>query len=173
VTQPQRLRKLAATDELSTFTCGTEEIDEWLRKRALKGQIAGNANVFVFEHSGRVLGFYALATGSVERSSAPSRVGRNAPDPIPILLLARLGVDRSAQGRGIGKRFLQDALVRSIDIADEVGFRALLVHCQDIAARDYYLSVVPGFLRSPVDELHLLLPLTGLFDIYKSIISPE
>ena len=175
MTQPVRLRKLVAFDDVSSFSCGTEEIDDWFRRRAFKGQQLGNANVFVFDHDGRVLGFYALASGGLERSAAPSRVSRNAPDPVPVLLLARLGVDLTAQGRGIGRRLLQDALLRSVGIAEQVGFRALLIHCQDFAARDYYLKQVPGFLPSPTDELHLLLPMAGLVDFHHSAVqsAPE
>lgn len=156
------LNKLTEQHDLSSFECGAAEIDDWLRKRAWKGQIVGNANVFVYEHYGQVLGFYAIATGGVEHAAAPKPLTRNAPNPIPILLLARLGVDRRGQGRGIGRALLQDVLLRSLNIANNVGFRALVIHCRDDDAKRFYLNLVPSFLESPTDELHLFLPLKGL-----------
>lgn len=158
------LSKLNEQHDLSGFECGAVEIDDWLRKRAWKGQIVGNTNVFVYEHNGEVLGFYAIATGGVEHAAAPKPVTRNAPNPIPILLLARLGVDRRGQGRGIGMALLQDALLRSRDIAKNVGFRALVIHCRDDNAKQFYLNLVPSFVESPTDELHLFLPLKGLIE---------
>ena len=156
------LNKLSERHDLGDFTCGAEEIDDWLRKRALKGQIVGNANVFVFERNDDVLGFYALATGGVEHVAAPRSARHNAPNPIPVLLLARLGVHQKAQGRGIGRALVQDVLLRSLEISKNVGFRALLIHCRDEAARDFCLHHVPSFQESPTDPLHLLLSLKAL-----------
>jgi GNAT superfamily N-acetyltransferase len=158
------LNKLNEEHDLSGFECGAAEIDDWLRKRAWKGQIAGNANVFVYEHNGEVLGFYAVVTGGVEHTAAPKTVTRNAPNPIPILLLARLGVDRRGQGRGIGRALVQDVLLRSLGIANSVGFRALVIHCRDDNAKRFYLNLLPSFAESPTDELHLFLPLRGLIE---------
>ena len=156
------LNKLNDQHDLSGFECGAAEIDDWLRKRAWKGQIVGNANIFVYEHKTEVLGFYAIATGGVEHAAAPKALTRNAPKPIPILLLARLGVDRRGQGRGIGRALLQDVLLRSMEIANNVGFRALVIHCRDEEAKQFYLNLVPSFMESPTDELHLFLPLKAL-----------
>ena len=156
------LPKLTEAHDVTGFCCGAEEIDDWLHKRALKGQILGNAKVYVYEHKGRVLGFYAIATGGVEIASAPGSVRRNSPAPIPVLLLARLGVDQKAHGRGVGRLLLQDVLLRSLLVAEEVGFRALVIHCRDEAARDFYLKTVPSFARSPTDPLNLFLSLKAL-----------
>jgi GNAT superfamily N-acetyltransferase len=156
------LPKLAERHQLEGFRCGAEDLDDWLLRRALKGQDVGNATVFVFEHDARVLGYYALAAAAVDHRDAPGQVRRNAPAPIPVLLLARLAVDRRAQGRGIGRRLLQDALIRALRVSTEIGFRAVLVHCRDESAREYYLSQVPAFVASPTESLHLLLPLQQL-----------
>lgn len=151
----------ALTPELRTaeFRSGADELDTWLTSRALKAQELGNASTFVFAHQGRVLGYYALAAGAIEREAAPGPVRRNAPQPIPVVLLARLAVDRVGHGRGIGRRLLQDALVRALAVSEQVGFRALLVHSRDELARRFYLRHVPAFVPSPTEELHLLLPL--------------
>jgi GNAT superfamily N-acetyltransferase len=162
------LAKLTENHDLSGFKCGAAEIDDWLQKRAWRGQIVGNANVFVIESEGRVLGFYALSTGGVEHGNAPSSAKRNAPNPIPILLLARLGVDERAKGRSIGRALLQDAILRCLEIAENVGFRALLIHCRDEDAKQFYIHNVPSFIESPTDELHLFLPLKALVDFAQS-----
>jgi GNAT superfamily N-acetyltransferase len=162
------LAKLAEHHDLSGFTCGAPEIDDWVRKKAWKGQIVGNANVFVYEHNGVVVGFYALASGGVEHAGAPGSVRRNAPNPIPVLLLARLGVEERAQGRGIARALLQDVILRSVAISRDVGFRALLIHCRDEAAKDFYLRLLPSFHESPTDPLHLFLPLKSLLEYAQS-----
>jgi GNAT superfamily N-acetyltransferase len=157
------LPRLTAEHDAGDFTCGAPEIDEWLKTRALDGQEVGNATVFVVEQAGRVLGFYALASGGVERSTAPRTVKQNSPDPIPILLLARLGVSKVAQGRGVAKLLLRDALWRTVNVVSQVGFRALVVHCRDDVAKSFYQSAVPGaFKESPADPLCLFLPTSAL-----------
>ena len=155
----QPLPKLTAVLDCSEFDSGADELDEWLRRRALRGQEHGNATTFVVAHDGRVYGYYALAAGGIERDEAPRVVRRNAPQPIPVLLLARLAVDRRAQGRGIGRRLIQDALIRALQVSEHVGFRALIVHSRDEAAREFYVHHVPAFIPSPTEELHLMLPL--------------
>lgn len=160
------LPKLTENDDVSSFNSGAEELDDWLKSRALKGQAVGNATVFVFTHSDRVLGYYALASGGVELASAPRAVKQNAPNPIPVLLLARLAVDESAQGRGIGRMLLRDALLRSLKVSADVGFRAVLLHSRDEAARDFYLHHVPSFKPSPTEPLHLMLPLVKLREVF-------
>jgi GNAT superfamily N-acetyltransferase len=159
--KPQ-LPKLREDHDLGDFICGATEIDDWLQKRARKAQQAGNANVFVYEHKGAVLGFYALATGGIEHAGSPRFVRENAPDPAPILLLARLGVDEKAMGRGIGWTLLQDALLRSVEISEHVGFRALVIHCRDDSARDFYMHQTPSFVASATDPLHLFISLKSL-----------
>lgn len=153
------LPKLTANHDCSEFTAGAEELDTWLRHRALKGQEVGNATTFVVAENDRVWGYYAIASGSVERDNAPRPVRQNAPEPVPVLLLARLAVDRGAQGRGIGRRLIQDALFRALYVSEHIGFRALIVHSRDESARNFYLHHVPAFIPSPTEELQLLLPL--------------
>ncbi len=156
------LSKLREDHDLSGFSCGAAEIDDWLHKRAWKTQQVGNANVYVFEHKSAVLGFCAIATGGVEHAGAPRIVRENAPDPAPILLLARLGVDEKAKGRGIGRALLQDVLLRALEISDQVGFRALVIHCRDETARDFYMHQAKIFVPSPTEPLHLFVSLKSL-----------
>jgi GNAT superfamily N-acetyltransferase len=162
---PAPLPKLSEHHLLDGFRCGAEDLDDWLVRRALKGQDVGNANVFVLEHGQRVLGYYALASAAIEHHDAPSKVKRNAPTPIPALLIARLAVDTQVQGRGIGRRLIQDALIRALKVSEEVAFRAILVHCRDEGARDFYTTQVPAFVASPTEALHLMLPLKQLREV--------
>ena len=158
------LPKRSDQHDFSSFTCGAPEIDGWLQQHALKGQLVSNANVFVCETQGRVLGFFALASGGIERITAPRVLKQNTPGPIPILLLARLGVDESAQKRGIGRLLVQDVVLRVLQISADVGFRALIVHCRDEVARDFYMRNIPSLKLSPTEPLHLHLPLKSLQD---------
>ena len=157
-----QLPKLTEAHDLSGFICGAAEIDEWLQTQAWKAQHAGNAYVFACEHQGAVLGFYALATGGIEHAGSPRFVRKNAPDPAPILLLGRLGVDKRVKGRGIGWALLQDVLLRSAEISDQVGFRALVIHCRDETARDFYMHQTPSFVASATDPLYLFIALKSL-----------
>jgi GNAT superfamily N-acetyltransferase len=104
----------------------------------------------------RVVGYYTLAAGSVRREDTPPRVAKGlGAYPVPVILLARLAVDRTEQVKGLGAALLKDALLRTIQVADLVGCRAILVHAKNDKARDFYRKY--GFEPSPVDEFHLYL----------------
>jgi GNAT superfamily N-acetyltransferase len=108
-----------------------------------------------------VAGFYSLAAGSVHKGEAPERVAKGVPShPIPVVLLARLAVDREFQGLGVGKGLLRDALLRVSSAADIIGIRALLVHAKDERAERFYSQF--GFCASPTDPLHLMLLMKDL-----------
>jgi GNAT superfamily N-acetyltransferase len=115
-----------------------------------------------------VVGYYALATGGVARADAPARTGKGLPNhPIPVIVLARLGVDESHQGRGLGFGLLRDALIRVAAAAEEIGVRALLIHAKDEEARAFYMAAAE-FEPSPLDPLQLFLLLKDL----RKIIEP-
>jgi predicted N-acetyltransferase YhbS len=105
-----------------------------------------------------VIGYYALAAGSVAHEEAPARllkgVGRY---PVPVILLTRLGVDLAKQGPGLGSALVQDAFRQAVAVSDRVGARALLIHCESPQTSDFYRRIDPGFEQSPTDPLHLLL----------------
>lgn len=112
--------------------------------------------------SERVVGYYVLATGGVENASAPARVTRGVPrHPVPVILLTRLAVDSSVQGRGLGGALLRDALTRVNGASGEIGVRALLIHTKDDAAREFYMHQAE-FEPSPSDPLHLFLLMKDL-----------
>ncbi len=120
------------------FDSGMSSLDDWLRKTAPVAAAAGTAATWVLCRGNRVVGYYALAMGSVERRVAPSRLGRGQPDPIPVLLLARLALDLSEQGSGLGADLLQDALVRAVAGARHYGARAVVVDAIDDRVHAFY-----------------------------------
>ena len=120
------------------FSSGVDVLDDWLHRVAPVAAAAGTAATWVLCRGRRVVGYYALAMGSIERARAPSRLGRGQPDPVPVLLLARLALDRQAQGTGLGGDLLLDALIRSVAGARQYGARALVVDAIDDHAVEFY-----------------------------------
>lgn len=155
---------LGPEHELDDFDCGSPAQTEWLSRHARQAQAAGTARVYVSVRSGTasVVGYYALAAGSVEPSDATGRTLRGTGrHPIPVVLLARLGVDKSAQGSGLGRALVIDALKRTMQASDVIGVRALLIHAESEAAKNFYLHL-GEFEESPTDPLHLILLMKDL-----------
>jgi len=148
-------RPISNKDGVADFDSGEPSLDDWLRRRAFTNQTAGASRCFVTCREDRVVGYYALATGSVRRSEAPTRVAHGMPEPIPVILLGRLAVDRREQGNHLGSHLLRDAIARTVEAADLVGVRALLVHALHERARSFYLH--HDFEVSPTDPLHQML----------------
>jgi len=147
---------LTRRQSCGSFDCGSEPLDNYLKKFAWVNQQAGAARTYVATRGDRVVGYYTLAYGSVEHEQASARVRTGlARHPIPAMVLARLAVDRSHQGRGLGKGLLKDALLRTVQAADIAGLRAMIVHAKDENAKNFYGRF--GFEPSPVDEFHLML----------------
>ena len=118
--------------DLSAFDCGAPALDEYLRKYAWQNHQNRSARTYVTTRDNRVVGYFTLAAGSVRRDEAPPRVAKGQGNyPLPIILLARLAVDRTEQGKGLGAALLKDALGRAAQAADIVGCRAVLVHAKD------------------------------------------
>jgi GNAT superfamily N-acetyltransferase len=156
------VQKLDASHDVDAFDCGKEPLDRFLQRHALVNQKAGSAQTYVVcRAEQRVVGYYSLAVGAVERADAPGRVSKGlARHPIPVMLLARLAIDRSVQGKGLGKALLKDALLRTAQAADIAGIRALLVHAKDDEARAWYERF--DFEPSPTDPYHLFLLMKDL-----------
>ncbi|MBW0017835.1 MAG: GNAT family N-acetyltransferase [Mycobacterium sp.] len=148
-------RPISEADNIADFDCGEPSLNEYLRNRALPNHIQGASRCFVTCRDGRVVGFYALASGAVTRGDAPGKVRRNMPDPVPVILLSRLAVDRKERAKGLGKHLLRDAIARCAQAADSIGVRAILVHALHVEARSFYARF--EFVPSPTDELHLML----------------
>ena len=147
--------------DLSDFDSGQQSLDEWLRQYALTNQRADAAQTYVVTHAGRLAGYYALAAGSVRPAEAPPRVAKGlARHPIPVVILARLAIDRRFQGRGLGALLLHDALIRAEAGAQIIGARALLVNAKDETARAFYERF--DFEPSPIDPFQLFLPMKDI-----------
>lgn len=151
------VEKLSANHDIGLFDCGKEPLNRFLQRHALTNLAANAARTYVVcGDSKRVVGYYSLAVGSVEHGSAPGRIARGlARHPVPVMLLARLAVDRSAQGSGLGKALLKDALLRTALASEIAGIRALLVHAKDDEAKAWYERF--DFEASPTDPFHLFL----------------
>jgi GNAT superfamily N-acetyltransferase len=102
-----------------------------------------------------VVGYYSLATGAVLHPVATGRSRRNMPDPIPVVLLGRLAVDRAFQGQGVGADLLRDAVLRVISAADAIGVRAILVHAVSEEAKAFYER--HGFRASAIEPMTLMI----------------
>lgn len=156
-----RVEKLSKDHDLSVFDCGKESLNVWLKRWALANERADSSRTYVLHREGVVVGCYALSAGSVRPDEAPVRVAKGlARNPIGVILLARLALDRREHGKGLGAALLKDALLRVMSAADAVGARALLVHALDDEARAFYERF--GFERSPVREYHLMLMMKDL-----------
>ena len=146
--------------DLSAFDCQSSEQTDWLRRHAWQSANTGTTKVFVVTEVGSasVVAYYGWCMAQVATVAAPARLRKGAGRyPQPIALLARLGVDRAHEGRGLGAALLQDVFARLIVLSDDIGCRGLLVHCESAQARDFYLHLVPEFEQSPTDDLHLVL----------------
>jgi predicted N-acetyltransferase YhbS len=141
---------------LESFDCGKPAMNDWPVRHALQAQTAGSARTFVVTDDDRVVGYYSLTVGQVDTLDAPERVRKGmARYPIPVVILARLAVSIHYRGRGIGRGLLQDAVRRTLVIAEQAGIRALLAHPLDEDASRFYMRF--GFLASPIREKQLLL----------------
>ena len=146
---------LSSDHDSAQFDCGNDTLNEWLKKRALKNQDSGASRTFVTCMRNRVIGYYALATGGVDRLTAPGAIARNMPEPIPVIVLGRLAVDIEHQGRRLGVALLKDAMLRTQTLSQNVGIRAILVHAISNEARKFYAN--HGFQASPIDPMTLFL----------------
>jgi GNAT superfamily N-acetyltransferase len=151
------IEKLDASHEVDAFDCGKEPLDRFLQRHAFVNQKADGAQTYVVCRGGRrVVGYYSLVVSSVEHADAPGRISKGlARHPIPVMLLARLAIDKSEQGRGLGKAMLKDAILRTAQAADIAGIRTMLVHAKDDEVRAWYESF--DFEPSPTDPFHLFL----------------
>jgi GNAT superfamily N-acetyltransferase len=148
---------LTEVHDLSAFSSGEPELDDWLKRRALRNQFSGASRTYVVPLEKQVIAYYALASGSVMAQEAPGRIRRNMPDPIPVIVLGRLAIDEAWQGKGLGKALLRDAILRTLQASEVIGIRAILVHALHEQAAAFYQHA--GFLPSPISDTTLMLSL--------------
>jgi GNAT superfamily N-acetyltransferase len=146
--------KLSSQHDLSQFQCGETALDDWLKRRAIQNEESGASRTYVVCVGSRVVGYYALAVGAVAHADAPGRIRRNMPDPVPVMVIGRLAVDRTVQGQAIGSALLRDAVLRTLQAAEIAGIRAVLVHAISESAKRFYEK--RGFVASPVEPMTLM-----------------
>lgn len=151
---------LASHHSITDFSCGITSLDDWLKRRALANQTSGATRTFVTCVDNRVVGYYALASGGISVQSALGKFRRNMPNPIPVVILARLAIDSSYQGQGLGRALFRDAALRVIQAADTIGIRGIIVHAISEEAKDFYLAL--GFNVSPLEPMTLMITLNDL-----------
>ncbi len=151
---------LASRHDVSAFDSGVPELDVWLKRRALQNEASGASRTYVVAARDRVVGYYALATGAVAQHEATGKVRRNMPEPIPVMVIGRLAVDRDHQGQGLGSALLKDALLRTLNAASIAGIRAVLLHAISDDAKRFYERA--GFSTSPVDPMMMMISLADV-----------
>lgn len=165
--ESRTIEKLRSDHLLGTFDCGQPDLNIWLIRYALQNLRANAAQTYLGVVNGVVIGFYSLAVGQVEFADAQERLRKGlARHPVPIVLLARLAVDKRWQGHGVGRALLRDAVQRTLQAADIAGIRALAVHAKDDRARQFYEQF--DFAPSPTDPLHLFVLVKDLHRIASS-----
>jgi GNAT superfamily N-acetyltransferase len=156
---------LATEHDVAAFDCGPEAQTAWLRRHAVQASRSDTAKVYVVCRAGTrsVVGYYALAAGSVGHDGVPPRITQGLGRyPIPVILLTRLGVDTQEQGKGLGSALVRDALLQTASVAEKVRVRALLIHAETPEAAEFYRRISPAFESSPTDPLHLILLMKDL-----------
>jgi hypothetical protein len=148
---------LTAKHDLSAFDCGEPALNEWLRHRALKNE-SRYSRTYVVCDGDRVVAYFCICAGAVERAAAPGKVRRNAPDTIPVSVIGRLTVSRHHAGRGLGTDILSDALRRIAIASQSIGIGAVLVQAKDDTAKRFYMKCAE-FIEYPADSRTLFLPI--------------
>lgn len=164
VTAPEHIE---AHHDSAAFDCGEPELNDWLRLQALKNEASGASRTYVICADGRIVGYYALATGAIVRAAATGKVRRQMPGPIPVMIIGRLAVDARHQGHGLGYGLLRDALLRTLQVAAQTGIRAVLLHAMTAGAKKFHQRA--GFQESPLDPMTMMITIA---DIHKALAPP-
>jgi GNAT superfamily N-acetyltransferase len=155
------IEKLARHHAIDDFNCGEESLNRFLSRFAFPNQQASASQTYVGLADNCIIGFYTLVVGEVSYDAAPDRLKKGlARHPVPLMLIARLAVSKTWQGKGVGSGLLKDAMHRTLQSADIAGIRALAVHAKNDTARSFYEHF--GFIPSPTDPLHLFVLIKDL-----------
>lgn len=148
---------ISVDHELVSFDSGVLSLDDWLKKRALKNQASGASRCFVLCDGKTVIGYYTLSAGAISHEAAPKSMRHNMPDPLPVLLLGRLAINKSYHNKGLGSALLRDAMIRAVSVASDAGVFAILIHALSEQAKRFYIS--RGFKESPLQSMTLMMTL--------------
>jgi len=158
---------LTPEHDLSSFDCGDPALNDWLRQRALKNE-SRFSRTYVVCDGNRVIAHFCISAGAVERTVAPGRIRRNAPNAIPVSVLGRLAVDRRHAGKGLGADILYDALRRIAAASQTIGIAAVLVHAKDDAARRFYMRCAE-FIEYPEGSRVLFLAIETVIAAFSAV----
>ncbi len=151
---------LADHHELENFNFGEPSLDEWLKQRARANHASGASRAFVSCEGNRVAGYYALSSSAVMAEMVPGRFRRNMPNPIPVVLLGRLAIDKAWQRQGLGRALFRDSALRVSQAAEAIGVRGIVVHAISDEARKFYLAL--GFTECPGEPMTLVVTLQDI-----------
>lgn len=146
--------------DISDFDCGEESLNEWLKNRAIKNNSSNASRCFVICNENKVIGYYAFSAGQVDNKSAPGKIKRNMPNPIPVFILGRLAIDLRYQNMKLGSALLKDCMFRAIAVSEHMAGKALLVHALSQEAKDFYLKY--GFQNSIINPMTLFLSIDDI-----------
>lgn len=152
---------LGSEHDLSTFDCDKPPLNEWLRRRALSTHKTGATRTWVITEgaTGKVVAFYSSSTGAILRGDVPKYMARNQPEPIPAILLARMGVDVKHRAKGLGAALMKHFIMVALGVSQNIGLRLILVHAKDDEAKSFYEHY--RFAPSPVDDYTLMMLVPG------------
>jgi hypothetical protein len=151
---------LSVEHDLSQFDCGVPALNDWLRNRAIQNESRFSRTYVVCEGK-QVAAYYCISAGAVERTQAPIKLRRNAPETIPISIIGRLAVGSTHAGRGLGADILADALQRIAVASQTIGIGAVMIQAKDERAKAFYLGCAE-FIEYPADTRSLFLPIETL-----------
>jgi GNAT superfamily N-acetyltransferase len=157
LSSPEPLNDEHQTDR---FDSGEPVLDDWLRRRARANQVSGASRTYVVCGGRTVVAYYALASGAIAQAAVPGRFRRYMPDPIPVVVLGRLALDRHYQGLGLGRALFQNAARRVAQAADTIGIRGIVVHAISEEARKFYIAL--GFDACSADAMTLVVTLRDI-----------
>ncbi len=155
--------RINKSHDCGSFQCGNPGLDSYLQKYARQNDISGVGRTYIarFKNSRKVIGYYTIASSSIEGSSLPEKLSKILPRyPVPCALLGRLAVSEDHQGMGLGEFLLMDALFRILTISEQIGLFAIVVEAVDIKARDFYKKY--GFEPFRDDKRRLVLSIKAV-----------
>ncbi|OGT47883.1 MAG: GNAT family N-acetyltransferase [Gammaproteobacteria bacterium RIFCSPHIGHO2_12_FULL_38_11] len=155
---------LSDEHDVDSFDCSEPTLNDWLKKRAAKNNASDASRCFVIcNENNEVVGYYSLSAGAISRELAPKSMQRNMPDSLPVLVLGRLAIDKNYHNKGLGSALLRDAMIRSVNIAQDAGVFAILIHSLSDKAKQFYIS--RGLVESPLQPMTLFMTLATIRDI--------
>lgn len=146
--------------DVSHFDSKNNVLDHWLKNRAVKNEKRNATRTFVLQKDNKVIGYYSLAVGSIQHIETPSSFKRNMPDPIPVMILGRLAIDKNFQNKGLGSALLKDAALKTLQISKTAGIKAMIVHAINQKALQFYQA--RGFTASPINRKTLMISIKEL-----------